>query len=54
MPTNPWDVTVCTLEGRSGVEVHSALGHLSFADDFHEQVKREQRSQATNQLHLLI
>ena len=54
MPTNLGAVTVCTPEGRvvSGFITHWEA--CLYADDFREKVKPEQRSQATNQLHLPI
>ena len=52
MPTNPGAVTVCTPAGEvvSGFIPH--WDTCPYADDFREKVKPEQRSQATNQLHL--
>ena len=52
MPTNPGAVTVCTSDG---VVVSGFIPHWDtcpYADDFREKVKEEERSQATNQLHL--
>jgi len=54
MPTNPGAVTICTAEGKvvSGFIPH--WDTCPHADDFREQVKPSERSQATNQLHLPI
>lgn len=54
MPTNPGAVTVCTPEGKV---VQGFVPHWDpcpYADESREKVKSEQRSQATNPLHLPV
>ena len=54
MPTNPEVMTIGTPEGKVVQGFNWYWDTYPYVDDFREKMKPEQRSQATNQLHLPI